>query len=168
MERETRVRIRGGKWTTRLAFFSFLPSRLFVSGKLKPVDTSNRLRSQPFSSTSNAPFALRCRATTLPTPKLNQEIPFAFRRAYGVSQMEARRKSNHGNERKVSFFFVSKKARPSYLAYICSTAFEMYRPFVLQRLDLFRWNKFRSVNNLPDISCINFVTCSISSELVNE
>lgn len=34
MERETRVRIRGGKWTTRLAFFSFLPSRLFVSGKL--------------------------------------------------------------------------------------------------------------------------------------
>lgn len=115
MERETRVRIRGGKWTTRLAFFSFLPSRLFVSGKLKPVDTSNRLRSQPFSSTSNAPFALRCRATTLPTPKLNQEIPFAFRRAYGVSQMEARRRSNHGNEGKVSFFFVSKKARPSYL-----------------------------------------------------
>ena len=40
---------------------------------------SNRLRSQPFSS--NAPFALR--ATTL--PKLNQEIPFAFRLAYGVS-----------------------------------------------------------------------------------
>lgn len=167
MERETRVRIRGGKWTTRLAFFSFLPSRLFVSGKLKPVDTSNRLRSQPFSSTSNAPFALRCRASTLPTPKLNQEIPFAFRRAYGVSQMEARRRSNHGNEGKVSFFFVSKKARPSYLLI-----------FVQQRLrcighlccndDLFRWNKFRSVNNLRDISCINFVTCSISSELVNE
>lgn len=83
MERvETRVRIRGGKWTTRLAFFSFHPSRLFVSGKLSGETRrypSNRLRSQPFSS--NAPFALR--ATTL--PKLNQEIPFAFRLAYGVS-----------------------------------------------------------------------------------
>lgn len=81
MERvETRVRIRGGKWTTRLAFFSFHPSRLFVSGKLKPVDTRQiGFEASPFPR--NAPFALR--ATTL--PKLNQEIPFAFRLAYGVS-----------------------------------------------------------------------------------
>lgn len=132
MERvETRVRIRGGKWTTRLAFFSFHPSRLFVSGKLSGETRrypSNRLRSQPFSS--NAPFALR--ATTL--PKLNQEIPFAFRLAYGVShrgkwKQEEDRTTAEGK----SFVLLRRRALCCQAYYICSTAFEMYQLFVLQR-----------------------------------
>lgn len=130
MERvETRVRIRGGKWTTRLAFFSFHPSRLFVSGKLKPVDTRQiGFEASPFPR--NAPFALR--ATTL--PKLNQEIPFAFRLAYGVShrgkwKQEEDRTTAEGK----SFVLLRRRALCCQAYYICSTAFEMYQLFVLQR-----------------------------------
>lgn len=98
MERETRL-ARGGKWTTRLAFFSFLLSRLFVSSKLSK-ETRRYVKSTWWRpalflqrpSPSNPP----------PTPKLNQEIPFAFRRAYGVSRYVA----NGGRRSRKKFRFV--------------------------------------------------------------
>lgn len=62
------------------------------------------------------------------TPKLNQEIPFAFRRAYGVSHRVANgsEKKNHGWVSEPGKFRSSSKKAP-YRAYICSRAFEMHR-----------------------------------------
>lgn len=103
MERvETRVRIRGGKWTTRLAFFSFHPSRLFVSGKLKPVDTRQiGFEASPFPRTRPS----RCEQP----PSLNSikrfHLHFASRTVFRTVANGSKKKIEPRPREKVSFFF---------------------------------------------------------------
>ena len=131
MERvETRVRIRGGKWTTRLAFFSFHPSRLFVSGKLKPVDTRQiGFEASPFPRTRPS----RCEQP----PSLNSikrfHLHFASRTVFRTVANGSKKKIEPRPNQGKSFVLLRRRALCCQAYYICSTAFEMYQLFVLQR-----------------------------------